>query len=48
MRACKGATVTAVAARSEDRAREFAAQHGIESAYGSYAEMVASPDVDIV
>ena len=46
--ACKGATVTAVAARSEDRAKEFAAQYGIESAYGSYAEMVASPDVDIV
>lgn len=48
LRACKGATVTAVAARSEDRAREFATQYGIGSAYGSYAEMVASPDVDIV
>ena len=47
-RACKGATVSAVAARSKERAEDFAAQHDIESAYGSYAEMLASPDVDIV
>ena len=46
--ACEGATLAAVAARSEDRARDFATQHGIERAYGSYAEMLASPDVDIV
>ena len=45
---CAGATVTAVAARSADRAREFAEKYGIASAYGSYAEMVASPEVDIV
>jgi dihydrodiol dehydrogenase / D-xylose 1-dehydrogenase (NADP) len=48
LRACKGATVTAVAARSEDRAKEFASRYGIKSAYGSYAEMVASAEVDIV
>ena len=48
VRACKGATVSAVAARSKERAEDFAAQHDIESAYGSYAEMLASPDVDIV
>ena len=41
-RACQGATLAAVAARSEDRATEFASQHGIETAYGSYAEMLAS------
>jgi dihydrodiol dehydrogenase / D-xylose 1-dehydrogenase (NADP) len=46
--ACKGATLAAVAARSEDRAKAFAAQYGIESAYGDYAEMLASPDVDII
>ena len=46
--ACEGATLAAVAARSEDRAKEFASQHGIETAYGSYAEMLASPDVDVV
>ena len=48
LHACAGATVTAVAARSTDRAREFARKYGVASAYGSYAEMVASPDVDIV
>ena len=45
---CEGATITAVAARSADRAKEFATKYGITSAYGSYAEMVASPNVDIV
>jgi dihydrodiol dehydrogenase / D-xylose 1-dehydrogenase (NADP) len=48
LQACAGATVSGVAARSEERASEFAAQHGIESAYGDYASMVASPDVDII
>ena len=48
LHACEGATVTAVAAREIDRAKEFAAIYGITTAYGSYAEMVASPDVDIV
>ena len=48
LRACTGASVTAVAARSIDRAGEFAATYGIPSAYGSYAELVASPDVDVV
>lgn len=48
LNACKGATVTAVAARSGDRAQEFAAKFGTTSAYGSYGEMVASPEVDIV
>jgi dihydrodiol dehydrogenase / D-xylose 1-dehydrogenase (NADP) len=46
--ACKGAALSAVVARSEDRAKAFASQHGVETAYGSYAEMLASPDVDIV
>ena len=45
---CEGATITAVAARSADRAKEFATKYGITSTYGSYAEMVASPNVDIV
>ena len=48
VKACKGATLSAVAARSKNRAEDFAAEHHIESAYGSYAEMLASPDVDIV
>jgi dihydrodiol dehydrogenase / D-xylose 1-dehydrogenase (NADP) len=40
--------MAAVAARDEDKAKAFAAQHGVEKAYGSYAEMLASPDVDSV
>ena len=40
--------VTAVASRDEGRARAFAASHGIPRAFGSYAELVASPDVDVV
>lgn len=42
-------TVTAVAAASgKDRAQEFADEKGIAKAYGSYEELVADPDVDIV
>lgn len=48
LRQCKGATVTAVAARSADRARQFAGRHNIPAAYGSYPEMAAAADVDIV
>lgn len=45
---CPGATVAAVAARDAGRAERFAQQHGIASAYGSYAELVADPAVEIV
>ena len=48
LHACEGATVTAVAARDLDRAKEFARQYGVETAYGDYREMVAADDVDIV
>jgi predicted dehydrogenase len=42
-------TVTAVAAASgKDRAQEFADEKNIPKAYGSYEELVADPDVDIV
>ena len=43
-----GARVSAVASRSIDRAQAFAARHGIERAYGSYAELLADPDVDVL
>lgn len=48
LRACEGATVTAVAARDIDRSKEFARQYDIATAYGDYREMVAADDVDIV
>ena len=38
----------AVAARSEDSAREFAAQYGIERAYGDYQALLDDPAVDAV
>jgi predicted dehydrogenase len=40
--------VTAVASRSAERAGRFAARHAIGRAYGSYEQLVADPDVDIV
>jgi predicted dehydrogenase len=43
-----GTRVTAVASRSLDRAQAFAGRHGIERAYGSYAEILADPEVDVL
>jgi predicted dehydrogenase len=43
-----GNEVLAVAARDGGRAARFAAAHGIPRSYGSYAELVADPDVDVV
>jgi predicted dehydrogenase len=43
-----GQQVVAVGSRSKDKAAEFASQWGIRGAYGSYEELVADPDVDIV
>ena len=42
------AEVLAVASRSSDRAQAFAAKHGIDRAYGSYRELIADPDVDVL
>jgi predicted dehydrogenase len=43
-----GARPVAVASRSIDRAQAFATRHGIERAHGSYAEILADPDVDVL
>jgi predicted dehydrogenase len=43
-----GARVVAVASRSADRARDFADRHGVERAHGSYAGILADPDVDVL
>jgi predicted dehydrogenase len=40
--------VTAVASRSLEKARAFADDLGIETAFGSYEELIASPDVDAI
>ena len=43
-----GATLQAVAARSPEKAAAFAQEHGVKQSLGSYAELVASDDVDVV
>jgi predicted dehydrogenase len=43
-----GARAVAVASRSLPRAEDFARRHGLDRAYGSYAEIIADPDVDVL
>jgi predicted dehydrogenase len=43
-----GARPVAVASRSLDRAQAFAERHGIDRAHGSYAAILADPDVDVL
>jgi predicted dehydrogenase len=40
--------ITAVASRSHERAAAFAQHHHIPKAYGSYDQLAADPDIDIV
>lgn len=40
--------VVAVGSRSPERARAFAAEHAISQAHGSYAELVADPEIDAI
>jgi xylose dehydrogenase (NAD/NADP) len=44
----QASTVTAVASRDVIRAREYAEEHGIDRAYGSYAELLADPELEAV
>jgi len=43
-----GAEVVAIAARGLERAQDFAAQHSIPMAFGSYGELLARDDIDLV
>ena len=43
-----GQRVVAVGSRSRDKAAAFASQWGIAAAHGSYEQLVADPDVDVV
>ncbi|RBY75233.1 gfo/Idh/MocA family oxidoreductase [Geodermatophilus sp. TF02-6] len=43
-----GARPVAVASRSADRAAAFARRHGLERAHGSYADILADPEVDVL
>ncbi|KAK6294614.1 hypothetical protein J4Q44_G00354440 [Coregonus suidteri] len=40
--------IVAVAARSLERAQEFAKKHSIPKAYGSYEELASDPEIDMV
>ena len=40
--------MAAVAARDKSRADAFALRHGIPTAYGSYEDMLADPDIDAI
>jgi predicted dehydrogenase len=40
------AVALAVASRSAGRAAAFAAEHGLDRAYGSYRQIIADPDID--
>ncbi|MFP5347953.1 MAG: Gfo/Idh/MocA family protein [Actinomycetes bacterium] len=44
----EGATAHAVGSRNASRARAFAEEHGFERSYGSYVDLLADPDVDVV
>lgn len=46
--ASPGSVLQAVGARDAGRAQAFADLHGVRTSYGSYAELVADPDVDVV
>ncbi|GMA94358.1 hypothetical protein GCM10025881_11820 [Pseudolysinimonas kribbensis] len=43
-----GAPVAAVGSRDLGKARAFADRNGIPNAHGSYEELVADPDVDVI
>jgi predicted dehydrogenase len=42
------ARLVAVASRDAARAAEFASRHGAERSYGSYDDLLAAPDIDVV
>ncbi len=46
--AADSAQLLAVASRSDEKAREVAAKHGIARAYGSYKSLLADPDIEAV
>lgn len=46
--ASEHATLTAVAARTEERAQAFAKTYGASKSYGSYKALAQDPDIDVV
>ena len=48
LRYAEGAKLVAIASRDQQRANDFATRFNVPVAYGSYAEIVKDPDVDII
>jgi len=48
IREAKRSKLAAVASRSLDRAKAYAAEKDIPKAYGSYEDLLADPDIDVV
>jgi xylose dehydrogenase (NAD/NADP) len=48
IRASSRSRLLGVASRSADKARQYAADHQIERSYGSYEDMLADPDIDVI
>ena len=48
IKSTKGVVCYAVGSRNQETANKFAAEYGIKKAYGSYAELVSDPKVDLV
>ena len=48
MHGAEGAEVSAVASRDAERARQWAAEHGIGRSYGSYEWLLEDPEIDAV
>ena len=48
LKSVANARILAVGSRELTRANEFASTYGIERSYGSYEELVADPDLDII
>jgi predicted dehydrogenase len=46
--AVHGSPLVAIGSRSQEKADAYAAEFGIPKAYGSYTDLVADPDIDIV
>lgn len=46
--ALEDASLAAVGSRTAEKAQAFAAEYGAAKAYGSYAELVHDPDIDVV
>src|SRR6478609_6808814 len=47
-REAPGVDLLAVASRDQSRAEQYASEHGLPRAFGSYDEMLADPDVEAV